>query len=496
MSPPKNLTRVILAASAGNALEFYDFTVFGYFAIQIAAAFFPSHSQYASLMATWATYGTAFLARPVGALVLGSYADRVGRRAAMTAAILLMTAGTFLMTAMPPASAIGPLAPAGILIARLMQGFSAGGEFGGATAFMMEHAPGRRGFFASFQFISQAVSTLAGACIALLVNELLSPADMANWGFRVPFAIGLLIGPVGLYLRRHVDETPVFLSAQLVVTPARQVPFRHPAHLAVAAIAFVGFALASLLTWFLARELFQEWEPRLPWIAGILIIAATFYVYRTDKAWVVRTIDLANAPALNVLLYHPGRVLLGAGLIAGGTAATYIGIYLPTYAQHELHMRVGDSFAAPILGAIVSMVVTPVIAASSDRFGRAGPMILFCVLLAATSIPAFRVVSASPTLGTLIAMTLLIGVLRAGYSAPMPALLAELFPPAMRAVGMSVAYSGGVVIFGSLAPLISTWLIDVTGDRTAPGWYVCACACISLAAVLAIAARVPLHSDR
>ena len=419
MSTPKNLTRVILAASAGNALEFFDFTVFGYFAIQIAAAFFPAHSQSASMLATWATYGTAFLARPVGAVVLGSYADRLGRRAAMTAAILLMTAGTFLMAVMPPYSAIGPLAPIGILIARLMQGFSAGGEFGGATAFMMEHAPGRRGFFASFQFTSQAVATLAGATTALLVNELLTPAHMASWGFRLPFAIGLLIGPVGLYLRRHVDETPVFLAATQSI-----------------------------------------------------------------------------APALDALYDAPGRVLLGAGLIAGGTAATYIAIYLPTYAQHELHMTVGNSFLATILGAIVSMIVTPVIASASDRLGRVGPMILFCILLAASSIPAFIVVSAAPTLGTLIAMTLLIGVLRAGYSAPMPALLAELFPPAMRAVGMSAAYSGGVVIFGSLAPFLSTWLITVTGNRTAPGWYVSACACISLAAVLTIALRVKLHTDR
>jgi MHS family proline/betaine transporter-like MFS transporter len=337
----------------------------------------------------------------------------------MTAAILLMTAGTFLMAAMPPYAVIGPLAPAGILIARLMQGFSAGGEFGGATAFMMEHAPGRRGFYASFQFISQAVSTIAGATMALLVNELLTPADMASWGFRLPFAVGLLIGPVGLYLRRHVDETPVFL---------------HSTH--------------------------------------------------------------STAPALEALAHAPGRVLLGAGLIAGGTAATYIAIYLPTYAQHELHMPVGDSFLAPILGSIVSMIVTPIIASASDRFGRLRPMILFCLLLAVTSHPAFSVVSASPRLGTLLTMTLLIGVLRAGYSAPMPALLAELFPPAMRAVGMSVAYSGGVVIFGGLTPLISTWLIDTTGDRTAPGWYVCACATISLAAVLTIAARVPLHTDR
>jgi MHS family proline/betaine transporter-like MFS transporter len=419
MSTQKNLTRVILAASAGNALEFFDFTVFGYFAIQIAAAFFPAHSQSASLLAAWATYGTAFLARPVGALVLGSYADRTGRRAAMTAAILIMTGGTFLMAAMPSYSLIGPLAPAGILLARLMQGFSAGGEFGGATAFMMEHAPHRRGFFASFQFTSQAASNLAGAGCAWLVNDLLAPADMASWGFRVPFAIGLLIGPVGLYLRRHVDETPVFLASTQSAAPARE-----------------------------------------------------------------------------VLRHSPGRVLLGAGLLAAGTAATYIGIYLPTYAQHDLHMAAGDSFLAPIIGSVVSLAVTPLIASASDRVGRFRPMVLFCALLAASSIPAFMLLSALPTLSTLLAMTVLIGLLRAGYSAPMPALLAELFPPAVRAVGMSAGYSTGVMLFGGIAPFASDWLIHITGNRAAPGWYLAACACISLAASLTIAARVRLHTDR
>ncbi len=419
MSTQKNLTRVILAASAGNALEFFDFSVFGYFALQIAAAFFPSHSESTSLLAAWATYGTAFLARPIGALVLGSYADRAGRRAAMTAAILIMTGGTFLMVVMPPYSVIGALAPLGILLARLMQGLSAGGEFGGATAFMMEHAPGRRGFFASFQFTSQAASTLAGAGTAWLVNELLGPADMASWGFRVPFAIGLLIGPVGLYLRRHVDETPVFLTS-----------------------------------------------------------------------------TQSTAPALEVLRDSPGRVALGAGLLAAGTAATYIGIYLPTYAQHDLHMAVGASFAAPILGAIVALAVTPVVAAASDRVGRFRPMILFCALLAVISIPAFILLSAWPNFGMLLAMNVLISLLRAGYSAPMPALLAELFPPAVRAVGMSAAYSTGVAIFGGLAPFISDWLIGATGNRTAPGWYVAACACISLAAMIVIAVRVRLHTDR
>ena len=418
MAAPKNLTRVILAASAGNALEFFDFTVFGFFAIQIAGAFFPAHSQSASLLRAWATYGTAFLARPIGALVLGSYADRAGRRPAMALTILLMTIGTLLLVVMPPYSAIGALAPAGILLARLLQGFSAGGEFGGATAFMMEHAGRRRGFYASFQFISQVVSNLAGAGTAWAVNSLLSPAHMASYGFRIPFAIGLLIAPVGLYLRRHVDETPVFLRTKSAETPAR-----------------------------------------------------------------------------DVLRQAPGRILLAAGLLAAGTAATYMGIYMPTYAQRELHMSVNDSFAPTIIASLLALIVTPTVAILSDRIGRIRPMVVFCALLAALSIPAFIALSAAPTLHTLIALTLMMTLLRAAYSAPMPALMAELFPAQLRAVGMSTGYSLGVVLFGGLAPYACDWLILHTGNRTAPGWYLTACATITLAALAAIAWRVRLHPE-
>jgi MHS family proline/betaine transporter-like MFS transporter len=336
----------------------------------------------------------------------------------MTASIILMMAGTFLMAAMPSYAAIGALAPAGILLARMLQGFSAGGEFGGATAFMMEHAEGRRGFFASFQFTSQAVSNLGGASVALLVNSLLSAPHVAGWGFRIPFAIGLLIGPVGLYLRRHVDETPVFQ----------------------------------------------------------------------------RTVRIAR-PARAVLRQAPWRVVLAASLLAAGTAATYLAIYLPTYCQRELHMSVGDSFAAPIFGAIVAMLITPAIAAMSDRVGRIPPMAVFCTLMAALSIPAFVALNAAPSLGTLLAMTMVLAVLRAAYSAPMPALMAELFPPAMRAVGMSAGYSLGVMLFGGLAPFASDALIKLSGNTTAPGWYLAACACISLAAIAIIGARVRLHTD-
>jgi len=195
--------RVVVAASAGNVLEWYDFVVFGYLAPQIAAAFFP----HGSLLLTFATFGASFLARPVGAAVIGGYADRRGRRAALSLSIVLMGLGTLLMVIMPRYATIGPASAFGILLARLIQGFSAGGEFGGSTALMIEHAPARAGFFGSFQNTTQAMAAILGSGVAWAVTAALPHAALESWGFRIPFVLGLLIAPVGLYIRRHVPET-------------------------------------------------------------------------------------------------------------------------------------------------------------------------------------------------------------------------------------------------------------------------------------------------
>ncbi len=228
--------RLIAAASAGNALEFYDVIVFGYFIRQIGDAFFPAADPKAAVLAAWAIFGVAFIARPIGAIVLGSYADRAGRKAAMTLSILLMTLGTALLAFMPRHDSIGALAPCGLLAARLLQGFSAGGEFGGATAFMLEHgARGRRGFIASFQFTSQAISNVTASVMGLAVTTFMTKPEIASWGFRLPFMFGLLIGPVGLYLRNHLAETPAFLAAVKLPEPARALFARGKWRLALAA---------------------------------------------------------------------------------------------------------------------------------------------------------------------------------------------------------------------------------------------------------------------
>lgn len=223
---PASPFRIIAAACVGNALEWYDIAIYSFFAVYIARVFFPTQDPVLSLTLALGTFAVSFLIRPLGALVLGSYADRVGRKPALTLSLGLMVLGTLLICIMPSYAAIGVLAPIGILVARLIQGFAAGGEFGSATAMMVEHLPGRRGFAASWQFTSQAMASLLAASIGTLLTTTLSPEQIESWAFRIPFLFGLLVGPAGIYIRRHVPETPeaeARLKSNIPNTPVRTI---------------------------------------------------------------------------------------------------------------------------------------------------------------------------------------------------------------------------------------------------------------------------------
>ncbi|ANB71028.1 MFS transporter [Paraburkholderia phytofirmans OLGA172] len=208
-------TRAVVAAVIGNALEWYDFTVFGFLTVVIAQLFFPAGNDYASMLLTTATFGVAFVMRPVGGIVLGLYADRAGRKAALSLVIALMTLGILLLAIAPPYSAIGIGAPLMIVLGRLLQGFSAGGEFGSSTALLIEAAPfSKRGLYGSWQMASQAAALLLGAVVGALITHGLSPEALKSWGWRVPFILGLIIGPIGFYIRRHLSDSEAFLHAQ------------------------------------------------------------------------------------------------------------------------------------------------------------------------------------------------------------------------------------------------------------------------------------------
>jgi len=198
----------VAATAAGNALEFYDFIAYGTFAVYIGRAFFPSGSPLTSLLLSLATFGVGFLTRPLGGLWIGAYADRAGRRPALTLTIALMAAGTLALVLTPSYSTIGPAAPVILVLARLAQGFALGGEVGPATAVLLECAPlGRRGEFVSWQGITQGGAVFAAGLVGFGLAQALSAEQLAAWGWRLPFALGLLIVPIGLYIRRRLPET-------------------------------------------------------------------------------------------------------------------------------------------------------------------------------------------------------------------------------------------------------------------------------------------------
>ena len=216
-----NITRLIVATSIGNALEWYDITLYGYFALYVSKAFFPNDDQTTSLLLTFGTFGLAYLARPIGGVVLGAYADRHGRKASLLISIVLMTFGTLTVGLMPTYATIGILAPIAVLAARLVQGFSAGGEFGSSTAFLVEHQPNRRGFIASWQFASQGLSNLLASSFGVGLTAWMAPADLTSWGWRIPFLFGVLVGPVGIYIRNHLEDATAPPAAK--ISPVREV---------------------------------------------------------------------------------------------------------------------------------------------------------------------------------------------------------------------------------------------------------------------------------
>ncbi|MGH8817434.1 MFS transporter [Achromobacter pestifer] len=200
--------RVIAGTTIGNALEFFDFTVFTFLMLVIGPLFFPAASGYGQLLLTTATFGVGFLMRPVGGMLIGSYADRHGRRAAMTLTLWLMGLGCALIAVAPTYAQMGVAGPVLMVLARLIQGFAAGGEVGASTTLLVEHAPvDKRGFYSSWQFGSQSLGVMLGALTVALLTAALSKEQMQAWGWRVPFVIGILTVPVGAYIRRNLEET-------------------------------------------------------------------------------------------------------------------------------------------------------------------------------------------------------------------------------------------------------------------------------------------------
>src|ERR1700733_8151845 len=221
------LRKVVIASVIGNGLEWFDFVSYGYFATMIARAFFPATSSFLSIMLTFATFAIGFIARPIGGILLGAYADRHGRRKALTLLIGMMAFGTLTLGLTPSYATIGIVAPLIVIFGRIVQGISIGGEFASATALLVEYVPeNRRMLFGSFQMSAQAVGRVFAAGTGLMVIAAFAPATIHAWAWRLPFLIGALVGPFGFYIRYRMAESPEYQHLQnakpdLIKAPVR-----------------------------------------------------------------------------------------------------------------------------------------------------------------------------------------------------------------------------------------------------------------------------------
>ncbi len=397
--------RVVVASTLGNALEWFDFTVFGLFAGLIARLFFPAGDPANALLLTFATFGVAFAARPLGGLVFGLYADRHGRKKALVAMIALMALGTGLIGVLPTYAAAGIVAPALLLLARIIQGFSAGGEFGGASALLIEFAPpGRRGFFGAFQMVSQALAFAAGAAISLLLAASMSASALENWGWRIPFLLGVAVGPVGLFLRRRCDESPDFAQGAARVTARESLGELFGAHRAQILVSFCVIAAGAALTY-------------VNFVFTPVFAVARFGVSAAQAQAGLFVVSLACAallPAFGALSDRFGRrAVVGAGLVgfvvsytsalahfvaAPGVGALWLlqasGLFFAVYAApvpalmteiFPARVRAtGASLAFNIAGALFGGLAPAIVQALIERTGYAGApaaYVLFAVAI-------------------------------------------------------------------------------------------------------------------
>jgi MHS family proline/betaine transporter-like MFS transporter len=247
LNQPNDSWRGIAAICVGNAFEWFDFVIFGFFAGPISYAFFPADSPSAALLKTFALFGVTFLVRPIGALVAGHVADRRGRRPSLIITTIMMATGTTLIAFVPTYSSIGYLSAAIVVVARILQGFSAGGEFGIATALLAEHNPARRGFYSSWQFASQAATLILVTTVGAGLSALLTTEQIQEWGWRVPFIMGAVLGPIAIWIRREVAESHEFALSARSAAPLRETFFHYKKNVLLAG-GLVVLATVSIYT--------------------------------------------------------------------------------------------------------------------------------------------------------------------------------------------------------------------------------------------------------
>jgi len=398
--------RILAAASIGNALEWYDILVYGYFAVTISRLFFPNSDPTTALLLTFGTFGVSYLVRPLGALVLGAYSDRKGRRTAMLLSIVIMVIGTALMAIIPTYSTIGILAPIAVLIARLLQGFAVAGEFGSATAFLVEHSRERKGFFAAFQWFGQGLAAVLASLFGVILFGLLTPDQLNSWGWRLPFFFGLLIGPLGFYIRSQVGETPEFEQQGPAHAPIRDLFATHWDRLLMC----IGIVVLSTSSNYIILYMptYAIKELHLPQMLGfiatlvggiLLTIGAPYFGHLSDKIGRLRMMvvvsilfALSAYPAFVLLVAHPSLAgIVGIVCWLSLLKAAYSGVLpalmselFPT-ATRSTGIALAYNISVPIFGGFAPLIASWLIAVThsplAPSFYLIGTSVLSLIVL-------------------------------------------------------------------------------------------------------------------
>ena len=414
VSDHQTLRRAIAASAIGNAAEWFDYGVYVYAAVYIGRAFFPSDNPAASTLSSLLVFAVSFLIRPLGGLVWGPLGDRLGRQRILASTIVLMAGATFCVGVLPGYATIGILAPIGLIVLRVIQGFSTGGEYGGAATFMAEYAPDRkRGLCGSFLEFGTLAGFTFGALLVLVTEVIIGPAAMAEWGWRLPFLIAAPLGLVGLYLRSKLADTPVFRELQQA-----------------------GEIEQETKTQFC--ELARYWRPLLLLMGLVATLNVTYYT-----------------------------------LIS----------YMPVYLQGEIGLTSNKALILVIVGQLIMMALLPFSGALSDRVGRKPLWWVSIVGMFVLAIPMYWLMARGFAFA-IVGFTVL-GLLYVPQLSTISAMFPAMFPTHIRYAGFAIAYNLSTSLFGGTAPAANQFLINLTGDKIVPAYYMMA-ACV----VGAIALRV------
>ncbi|MFF0030223.1 glycine betaine/L-proline transporter ProP [Streptomyces avermitilis] len=415
--------RAVKAASLGNAMEWFDFGIYSYLAVTIGHVFFPSGNGTVQLLSSFATFAVSFLVRPIGGMVFGPMGDKVGRKKVLALTMILMAIGTFAIGLIPPYATIGFWSPALLILFRLVQGFSTGGEYGGASTFIAEYAPDkRRGFFGSFLEFGTLAGYVGAAGIVTILTTVLGSDGMESWGWRVPFLVAGPIGLVGLYLRLKLDETPAF----------------------------------------------QKLEDNSARTA-------------TDAASTVET--TAKGDLAKIFRNHWPTLILCICLVGAYNITDYMLLsYMPTYLSDEMGYSETHGLLVLIVTMLLLMLVISQVGKLSDRYGRKPLLMAGMLGFLVLSIPAFLLVKQ----GSLVAVSagmLMLGLSLVCMLGTMSAALPALFPTQVRYGSLSVGYNLSASLFGGTTPLVITALISATGTDMMPAYYAMAAALVGVITV-------------